>query len=56
MRLSEEQVNGFTEAAKPLVKWLNENGHPHTKIVLDCTGAELVEGIASVRIEEFLKD
>lgn len=53
---TKEQVKGFEEAAKPLVKFLNENGNPHVSAIVSTTRAVLMEGIATVKIEEFLKD
>ena len=44
------------EAAKPLVMFLNDNCHPHVKVIVEPDGAEIVEGSASVKIEEFIKD
>lgn len=32
------------EAAEPLMKWLNLNGHPHCTILMDQTHVELLEG------------
>ena len=62
-RLSEEQdlrkarqAEEFQEAVKPLVKWLNENCHPHVTVVVDCGSAELMEGIRRVVIEDYIKD
>jgi hypothetical protein len=45
----------FLEAAKPLIKWMNENCHPHHTIIVDHTHAELLESQMVVRTEEFLK-
>lgn len=56
MILTKEQVTEMEEAAKPLVKFLNEVCHPHAYVIVEPTGAELVEGCARVKIEEFLKD
>lgn len=56
MILSKEQIDAMLEAAKPLVKFLNENCHPHVKVIVEPDGAEIVEGYARVKIEEFLKD
>lgn len=44
------------EAAKPLIRWMNENCHPHCEAVVDQMSIRLVEGIASNTTEEFLKD
>lgn len=39
-RLNEE----FEKAAKPLVEFIQYNYHPHVKVIVDCVGAELLEG------------
>ncbi len=46
----------FEQAVKPLMKWLCENTHPHTTIIVTGTTAELVDGIAVVHTNEFLID
>lgn len=56
MILSEEQVKAFHEAAKPLIKYLSENHHPHVSVTVTSTDAELFESSASVRDESFLVD
>lgn len=56
MILTKEQIQQLTEAAKPLVKFLNDNFNPHVKVIVETDGAEIVEGSASVRITEFIKD
>ena len=56
MFITKEQRLEFEDACKPLVKWLNENCHPHMTVVVHSCGAELLEGIATASIEEFLKD
>ena len=54
--MDNKQIELLNELAKPLVKYLNDNHHPHTKIILECDGFELVEGIVSRKITEFIKD
>lgn len=56
MTLNGEQTQSFEEASRPLVKWLNENCHPHVTVVVTPIGAELTEGIYMVKIKEFLQD
>ncbi len=56
MILTEIQRANMREAAKPLVKWLNENCNPHVKVIVNPCGAEVLEGLTSVAIEEFWKD
>ena len=46
----------FEEAVKPLMKWLCENTHPHTTVIVDGTLAQLVEGVENVKTNEFLVD
>ena len=46
----------FGELCKPLMKYLAENHHPHTKIILESNTAELVEGINCIHTDEFLVD
>lgn len=35
----------FTELARPLMKWLCDNYHPHVIVTVTPTSAELSEGI-----------
>ena len=56
MILSEAQRAEFHKAAKPMIKFLNDNCHPHCSVYVDTTRAELVEGIAAVVDESFVKD
>jgi len=56
MIITKEQSGEMLEAAKPLIKWMNDNCHPHTKVIVETDRAELVEGVASVLTQEFIKD
>ena len=44
------------EASDSLVKYLNDMNHPHVKVIVDCTGAELLEGTVSVANNSHIKD
>jgi hypothetical protein len=46
----------FEQAVKPLMKWLSENTHPHTTAIVTGNLAELVEGVESVKTDEFIVD
>lgn len=46
----------FESLARPLIKWLNDNGHPHQTIIIDATSAVLYSGEKSITTEEFIKD
>ena len=56
MILNEEKRNEFDEAVKPLMKFLNDNCHPHVTAVVNCTKAELSEGICTLVTDEFVRD
>lgn len=56
MQETESEV-AFEDAAKPLIKWLCENHHPHVTAIVTCTNAELLEGIKSTgKILDYVKD
>jgi len=56
MVISKEQQEELLTAAKPLIKWLNENCHPHVKVIIETDRAELLEGVVNIPTEEFIKD
>jgi hypothetical protein len=45
--MNEQERNSFEEAARPLIKWMAENVHPHHTAIVTATGAELLEGQCS---------
>lgn len=54
--MSEEQQKQFEEVVRPVMKWLAENKHPHTKIIIEANCAEIVEGIGVISTDEYLVD
>jgi hypothetical protein len=46
----------FEALSKPLIKFLNDNFNPHSKIIIEPDGAEVVSGEMSVRTQEFILD
>jgi hypothetical protein len=50
------QQDEFELAVLPLIKWLNNNCHPHTQVVVDCVSAELFEGQMRMVNKTFIKD
>ncbi len=56
MLLTKEQIALLKIVSEPLVKFINEHLHPHVKVIVECGGVELVEGLCNVKIEEFIKD
>lgn len=51
----EEQRQALLEAAKPLIKYLSENHHPHVKAIVEPDRVELVEGVMSGKCEEYIQ-
>jgi len=41
---------------RPLIKWLNDNMHPHATVIVDSMRAELVEVVCAFVTEEYLVD
>lgn len=56
MTITEKKHQEMEEAAKPLIKWMNENLHPHTTIIVETNKIELLEGVAFSNITEFIPD
>lgn len=46
----------FRILAEQLIKYLCENHHPHTTIIITPTSAEIVEGVKAFTEYRFLKD
>jgi len=47
--------NAFFEAAKPMMKYLCENCHPHVTVIIDGTRAELMEGLKTAQCEDYIR-
>ena len=48
--------NDFDNLAKAMIKYLNDNHHPHTTIIITPDSAEVLEGVKAIRTTEFIKD
>lgn len=55
MTLTKEQQEAMLEASKPLIAWMNKNTNPHCSAHVDQNTVELVQGIATLRTDEFLE-
>ena len=62
---SDEEIENYTimnnnitllEAAKPLIKYLNDNYHPMCTAIVTLTNVEILVGIECDNTDEFLKD
>jgi hypothetical protein len=47
---------GFEEAVRPLMKWLAENKNPHTRVIVESSTAEVVEGVEVFNTDEYIVD
>lgn len=56
MKLEGKLKKEFEQIVKPLIKFLNDNCHPHAVVVVSCTDAELSEGIYNFHTEEYLRN
>ena len=56
MELNEKQLEELKQVTAAVIKWINENCHPHTYIIIDTTGAEVLEGVATVLNDEYIRD
>lgn len=56
MILTKQQQIDFETAAIPLIIWLNENCHPHVSAIVEPSRIELVEGIFSMPVNDYVPD
>ena len=55
--MSEQQKKEMEDAARPLIKYLAENHHPHVTAIVTSTSIELLEGLMnSPNITDYLAD
>uniref|UniRef100_A0A6H2A5C1 Uncharacterized protein n=1 Tax=viral metagenome TaxID=1070528 RepID=A0A6H2A5C1_9ZZZZ len=57
MILTENQRKEFEEKVRPVLRFLNDNCHPHVQVIITPTMAELTEGVCSTgQILDYVKD
>jgi len=56
MKTQDEKREEFIVLVAPVMKWMAENLHPHTKTIITANAAELVEGDIAYRNDEFIVD
>lgn len=55
--VDEKQMTELEVLCRPLIKYLNDNYHPHVKLTIHPTGYELMEGlVADGNIEDYILD
>ena len=53
--MSKEDLE-FEKAVEVVIKYMAENHHPHTTIIIDATSAQLLEGLKVHNTEKYLVD
>ena len=49
--------NKFEELARPMIKYLCENYHPHVSMIITPTSAELLEGLKTIGyVDDYIRD
>jgi len=56
MIATKEQRAEFEKVTRPVIKWLNDNCHPHITVIIDVSSAELHEGVCRIYTEDYVKD
>lgn len=54
--ISTKQGKEFEEITKPVIEWLNNNGNPHTSVIITTDSAKLVSGEYQFFSYEFIKN
>jgi hypothetical protein len=54
--MQQDKYQELESLARPLMKYLAENHHPHTTIILNQNSCELVESLTKYLTDEFLVD
>nr|WP_282563649.1 hypothetical protein [Providencia alcalifaciens] len=54
--MNKKHESEFENVVKPLMKYMADNFHPHTKIIIDGTSAEVIEVISRTTTDQFIKD
>lgn len=54
---AQKRSNEFEAVARPLIKWMCENCHPHVTAIITPTSCELLEGLCMFPdIDDYLVD
>ena len=55
--MSKKDVDRVTDAARPLLEYLNEFHHPHTTVIVTPTSVEVLEStLSNPKIFDYIKD
>ncbi|MDP2158955.1 MAG: hypothetical protein Q8K02_00595 [Flavobacterium sp.] len=56
MILTKQQQKELETVARPLIEWLNKNCHPHVTAIVNPARVELLEGVCSIPVEDYISD
>ena len=56
LRLNDDQKDEFEALSRPLIKWINDNMHPHAHITITSNHVELAEGVVGLTIDDYILD
>ena len=56
MVISKEQSKELSKLSEPLLEWLNNNTHPHCKLIIDTNSVELLERSVRTINNDFILD
>ena len=56
MIATKEQRKQLEELSKPLIRFLNDNFHPHISIIIDPVSAKLKEDVCRIVVKDYIKD
>lgn len=51
-----EKMTEFESIVEPVMKWLAENHHPHTKIIIESDRAEILVSTIATVTDKFIQD
>lgn len=54
--MNEENRQKFEELCRPLIKFINQHGHPHMHVVVTSDSAELSEGLCAFYTDDYILD
>ena len=53
---SEATMGEFFKVVEPVMEFINAHFDPHTRVIIDCTSAEILSGLATHNTMKFVKD
>jgi hypothetical protein len=56
MLLTKKQKKKFEKVCKPVIDFINKNGDPYTRIIIDPRSAEWMETVNLLKTDVFLND